>query len=230
MTAYADAKRPPVAKGHLLWGQIPGHQKDPLGYPMTLARTYGDIVHERFAHRHAYLITGPDAIRQVLVEEADKFQKAPVYRKLLSRFLGNGLLTSEGDFWRRQRKLSQPAFHSKRIQAYAQTMVDYTEQLLGGWQPGQVRDINKDMMRLTLNIVAKCLFSANIEEDANKIGAALTTLLEISERLFPTVFQGMPEWMPTETNRQIKEAAGGIDGTVTHIIAERRQSGEDNGD
>ena len=122
----------------------------------------------------AYMFNHPDDVRQILVTDASKFNKAPVYKDLLSYFLGNGLLTSEGDFWRRQRKLAQPAFHYKRIQAYAKVMVEYTTRLLKEWKPEEIRDINSDMARLTLSIVSKTLFNADIEQDASQIGKALT--------------------------------------------------------
>src|SRR5229473_2328027 len=178
MAASSTTSIPPTPPGNLILGQLPDYQRDSLGYELHVARTYGDIVHMRWVNRHAYFISHPDYVRQVLVDEADKFYKAPIYRTLLSYFLGNGLLTSDGDFWRRQRKLAQPAFHSRRIGSYGETMIGYTERLLEQWQPGQTRDINRDMMRLTLGIVAKTLFNADIDQDANRIGNALTDILE----------------------------------------------------
>src|SRR5689334_5012923 len=132
----AAKKNPPTPPGHFFWGHIPHYTNDQIGYERHIAATYGDIVHMRFVNRHAYLLNNPEDVKQVMVDQADKFYKAPFYREVLSRFLGNGLLTSDGDFWRRQRKLSQPAFHHKRIQAYGQIMVDHTLKLLEQWQPG----------------------------------------------------------------------------------------------
>src|SRR4051812_1140346 len=176
----AVTKTPPTPPGHFFWGHVQDYIKDQIGFERHVAATYGDVVHVRFANRHAYLLSNPNDVKQVMVDQADKFYKAPVYREVLGRFLGNGLLTSDGDFWRRQRKLSQPAFHHKRIQAYGQIMVDNTLQMLDQWQPGEVRDINRDMMRLTLRIVARALFSADVEGEAHKVGEALTMLLEVS--------------------------------------------------
>src|SRR5258708_7347076 len=142
----------PGPKSNSLLGQLPEYQKDSLGYQKYLAETYGDVVHVRWVNQHAYLVSHPDAVKQVLVDESEKFYKARIYRSLLSRFLGNGLLTSDGDFWRRQRKLAQPAFHHKRVQAYAEVMVEYAERMVNEWHAGEVRDINRDMMRLTLSV------------------------------------------------------------------------------
>ena len=139
-------------------------------------------------------------------------------------------MTIDGDFCRRQRKLAQPAFHTKRVQAYAQVMVDYTARLLDQWQPGQVRDINRDMMRLTLGIVAKTLFNADIDKDANRIGEALTVILEVTTARVQSPIQVIPEWIPTPGNRKRKAAVEELDRIVMGIIDERRAASDDQGD
>ena len=221
---------PPTPPGNLILGHLDNYRRDPLGYEAHIAGTYGDIVHMRWVNRHAYFVSHPDYVRQVLVDEADKYYKAPIYRTLLSYFLGNGLLTSDGDFWRRQRKLAQPAFHTRRIQSYADTMVGYTERLLDQWQAGQTRDINRDMMRLTLGIVAKTLFNADIDQDANRIGDALTDILEVTTERIQSPIQVIPDWIPTDSNRRRKAAVHDLDAIVLGIIGERRASSEDQGD
>jgi len=221
---------PPTPPGNLILGHLGSYRADPMGYEIHVARTYGDIVHMRWVNRHAYFISHPDYVRQVLVDEADKFYKAPIYRTLLSYFLGNGLLTSDGDFWRRQRKLAQPAFHTRRIQSYAETMVDYTERLLEQWEPGQTRDMNRDMMRLTLGIVAKTLFNADIDQEANHIGDALNDILDVTTERMQSPIQVIPEWIPTEGNRRRKAAVQGLDAIVLGMIEQRRKANEDQGD
>jgi cytochrome P450 len=226
--AKHEPPSPPTA--NLILGHLPNYQRDSMGYETHVARTYGDIVHMRWVSRHAYFISHPDYVRQVLVDEADKFYKAPIYRDLLSYFLGNGLLTSDGDFWRRQRKLAQPAFHTKRIQSYAGVMVDYTARLLSEWQPGQMRDLNRDMTRLTLSIVAKTLFNADIEKDANRIGNALTDILEVTTKRIQSPIQVIPDWIPTEGNKRRKAAVRELDAIVLGMIEQRRAANEDQGD
>jgi cytochrome P450 len=220
----------PGPKGHPLLGHLREYRADTLGFEKHLAKTYGDVVHIRFANRDSYLISNPDDIRKVLVEESDKYFKAPIYRIILSRFLGNGLLTSDGDFWKRQRKLSQPAFHTKRIQAYADTMVEYTQNLVDSWHAGQTRDINHDMMRLTLNIVVKSLFNTEIGEEADRIGDALTTVLEASSEGVQSVLQMLPEWIPLPRNIRNKRGVKQLDAIIMRIINERRASKEHKGD
>jgi cytochrome P450 len=220
----------PGPKGHPILGHLREVRRDQLGYEKWLAQEYGDVVHVRFANRHAYLISNPEDIRKVLVEEADKYYKAPIYHLLLSRFLGNGLLTSEGDFWKRQRKLSQPAFHTKRIQAYAETMVDFTRNMLNTWAANQVHIVNHDMMRLTLSIVVKTLFNSEIGEEANQIGEALTTVLEATNEGSQSLFFMLPEWIPLLRNIRNKRGVRQLDDVIMPIINARRGSSEDTGD
>ena len=221
---------PAGPKGNFFLGSLPEYRKDTIGYERYLAKTYGDVVYLRFANRPAYMFNHPDDVRQILVTDASKFNKAPVYKDLLSYFLGNGLLTSEGDFWRRQRKLAQPAFHYKRIQAYAKVMVEYTTRLLKEWKPEEIRDINSDMARLTLSIVSKTLFNADIEQDASQIGKALTVLLDITNDRVQSPIQVIPDWIPTPNNRKRKEAVQALDAIITDIINRRRASNVDQGD
>ncbi len=223
-------KQVPGPKGQPIFGNLRDYQEDTLGYERRLMEQYGDVVHVSFAGRHAYLISNPDDVRKVLVEEAQNFHKAPIYRILLSRFLGNGLLTSEDDFWKRQRKLAQPAFHTKRIQAYADTMVDYTRRTLDSWEDGQVRIVNQDMMRLTLSIVVKTLFNTEIGEEANRIGEALTTVLDATTEGVQSVFQMLPEWVPIPRNIRNRRGVRQMDAIIMRIVEERQASNEDTGD
>jgi cytochrome P450 len=144
------------------------------------------------------------------------------------RVFGKGLLTSEGDFWLRQRRLAQPAFHRARIASYASTMVEYTERLLDEWQDGEERDIHKEMMRLTLQIVGKTLFDADVEHDAQDVGKSLELLLEIGADFRRTLF--VPQWLPTPTNIRKERAIRLIENVLYRIIAEKRASGRDAGD
>jgi len=220
----------PGPKGHPIFGHLREYRADTLGFERGLMQQYGDIVHVRFANRQGYLITHPDDIRKVLVEEPEKYYKAPIYRMLLARFLGNGLLTSEGDFWKRQRKLSQPAFHTKRIQTYAETMVRYTQDMLDSYRDGNSRDMNRDMMHLTLSIVVKSLFNTEIGAEADRIGEALTTVLEATTDGVQSVLQMLPEWVPLQRNIKNKRGVKQLNDVIMPIINGRRNSNEDKGD
>src|SRR5262245_60486292 len=132
-------------KGRLLLGSGPDLARDQLGFYVSCAREYGDVVPIRLGPRRALLIYHPDAIEEILVTRSRDFIKSPGVR-LLGWLLGQGLLLSEGDFWLRQRRLVQPAFHRQRIEAYAAAMTAYAERLLEGWRDGEVRDVHAEMM------------------------------------------------------------------------------------
>jgi cytochrome P450 len=144
------------------------------------------------------------------------------------RLFGNGLLTSEGDFWLRQRRLAQPAFHRTRIASYGDTMVRYTEQMLEHWSHGQEVDAHQEMMQLTLNIVGKTLFDAEVAGDAREIGKTITMLLDFSSDFRRLIFT--PKWLPTPRNIQTTLAIRRLNKIVFRMIAQRRASGRDAGD
>src|ERR1700677_3293911 len=142
---------PPGPKRHWLSGNLPEFQRDRLQFLTDCARNYGDIVELRLGPRRVFSLAHPDPIEQVLVTQNNCFRKHFGLR-LNPLVLGNGLVTSEGDFWLRQRRLIQPIFNRARLAGYAQTMIDATQQMLAGWQAGQTREIYADMMGLTLAI------------------------------------------------------------------------------
>jgi cytochrome P450 len=170
------------------------------------------------------MVNNPDYIREVLVTKADSFPKAERDITILSKFLGNGLLTSEGDFHKKQRKLAQPVFHRQRIQSYAETMVAYTNQVVGNWRDGESRQICDEMMSLTMFIVAKTLFDADMDDMAGEvetIGQAIEDLQAISNAEYRT-FIILPEWVPTRNNRLRKKGRAVMYGIIDRLIAERR--------
>ena len=142
-------------KGSFVVGNLPEFGRDPLGFLERCARDFGDFVPLRFLGRPVLFINAPAAIEQVLVSQARNFRKTIGYRTpFMRRLFGQGLLTSEGEFWTRQRRLSQPAFHRDRIATYAGTIVEFTEQMLAAWRPGETRNIHEEMMRLTTRVVS----------------------------------------------------------------------------
>ncbi len=209
------------------WSLGPLNSGDPLGYFTKIVREYGDVVGLRVLNFRILLINHPNDIEEVLVNHPRKFVKGRVLQAN-KRVFGKGLLTSEGDFWLRQRRLAQPAFHRARIAGYASTMVEYTERLLHEWQNGEERDIHKEMMRLTLQIVGKTLFDADVERDAQDVGKSLELLLELGANFRRTIF--IPQWLPTPTNLRFERAIRQIEKVLYRIIAEKRASGHDAGD
>ena len=213
--------RPPGPKDRSILGNFPMGSEDPLGTFTGWARTYGDIFHYRFLHRHIYFINHPELIKEVLITQASRFRKGDAVRAN-RRIFGNGLLSNEGASWLEQRRLIQPAFHRTRIESYAATMVAYTERMLATWVAGEIRDIHEDMMRLTLEIVSMALFSVEITSEEDRIAIALNTLMRLStggRLLLPEVFRRIP----TAKNRQYKRATDELDEIVYGIIRRRQQ-------
>ncbi len=201
---------------------------DPIGYFTKCIREYGDIVFLRFLGVPMCLLNRPDCIESVLVTQHNNFEKSKDYRAL-RRVLGNGLLTSEGEFWRRQRKLVQPAFHQERIAAYTEVMVAYSERMLASWKDGQGLDVHEAMMRLTLDIVAKTLFDTDVSREAEDVGAALQFLMGKFMRQAAFAFL-LPASIPIPTTRRLRRAVGQLDKVIYEIIRRRRASGTMSGD
>jgi cytochrome P450 len=199
----------------------------PLEYFTKLAREYGDVAGIRILNFKTIFINHPDTIEEALVTNARKYTKGRVLRANRHVF-GEGLLTSEGEFWLRQRRLVQPAFHRARIASYAAAMVEYTQRMLEGWRDGEERDAHQEMMRLTLQIVGKTLFDADVERDAQEVGKSLELLLEIGANFRRTIF--VPHWLPTPTNLRVKREVAQIEKILYRIIADRRASDRDAGD
>lgn len=203
-------------------------RRDSLGFLTELRRRYGDIAHFQVGREHFYLISRPEWIGDILVTHQRNFHKSRALQAA-KRVLGEGLLTSEGEFHLRQRRLAQPAFHRRRIAGYAESMIAYAERTRKRWKHGEVLDIDREMMRLTLAIVGKTLFDADVEGEAEEVGAALTNLME----LFPFTtlpFYSLVEKLPIPAMQRAGHALATLDALIYRMIAERRASGEDTGD
>lgn len=224
------ASQAPGPTGGLVLGVMPEFNQDSLGFITRCRVNYGDIVRMRFLYLTVFFLYHPDDIEYVLSTNAKNFIKSRSLRSpFFQRLVGNGLLTSEGDFWLRQRRLAQPAFHRQRIGTYGEVMVQFTDRMLSSWRPGEIRDIHSDMMRLTLEIVVKTLFNADVSNDADRVR---TTLSEIVK---PFASQATLKWimdnrLPTAGHRRFFRAAHDIDSIVYRIISERRRSKRDEGD
>ena len=195
---------------------------------IAMKETHGDIAHWRIGPQHLYLFSHPDLIRDVLVTNGRNFHKSRGLERA-KRLLGNGLLTSEDEFHLRQRRLAQPAFHRQRIASYAVTMGEYATRTSERWLDGQTLDMHTEMMRLTLGIVARTLFDADVENEAAEIGEALTTAFE-SFNFAMLPFTEYLEKLPLPSVRRFNAARDTLDRTIYRMIEERRRSREDKGD
>jgi cytochrome P450 len=180
------------------------------------------------AHHHYYVFNDPDLIRDVLITQADNFRKGPALRHAKVT-LGEGLLTSEADFHRRQRRLSQPAFHAQRVNAYASDMTRFALRMGAQWQDDQTFDAHEAMMELTLAIVAKTLFDADVETEVKQIGDAMNISVGMFTRaMLP--FGPLLNYLPLPGNFRFQKARRLLWDTLARFVEQRRASGVDRGD
>ncbi len=186
-------------------------------------RTYGPFVRTRLP-MHLYFVADPAVIDEILVKKADAFRKDRTSR-LMGRVIGKGLLVNEGESWRRQRRLMQPAFHQRHLQGYATQMATAVERAAGAWSPGEVRNVHDDMMAVTMTIVAEALFGTGVAGNTDRVGHAIAEMMEEFGRILGLAARFQPPaWVPTRVNRKLRAAARQIDGLILGIIAERKKS------
>jgi cytochrome P450 len=186
-----------------------------------MAREYGDISFWQFLHISSYFFAHPDDIESVLVTHYRSFTKGLGTRANPELF-GNGLLTSEGEFWLRQRRLSQPAFHRTRIAAYADIMAHQADHMLAGWRDGQELDIHREMMETTLAIATRTLFGVELGPKMPVVADALDAFIRKNAGF--SVWQMLLK-LPTPRRRQFLKGVRALDEIVYGIIQERRASG-----
>lgn len=219
----------PGPEGNRFFGpMVARSRRDPLGFMTELARTYGDICSFRVGLERVFFINRPDYVRDVLVNHYDNFLKGRG-RQRAKHFLGEGLLLSEGELHRRQRRLAQPAFHRRRISAYADVMADYCERTSARWRDGQTLDVWPEMLRLTLGVTGKTLFNADVESESDEVGRAMSAAT-LQYRAFKLPLAGLLERLPLPHIREFQRGKERLRRIVLQIIEERRRSGEDCGD
>jgi cytochrome P450 len=201
--------------------------RDKLAFFKELAR-YGDVSQVRFGPRRIALISHPDDIRRILVTEQKKFTKGNALAQT-ETLLGQGLLTSEGEFHLRQRRMIQPGLHRERLAGYGQVMTDYAERMQTRWTDGQRLDVHEEMMHLTLGIAGRTLFDVDVEHEASEIGE----VLDLSLKMF--LYAVLPlgtllEYAPIPWVRRLHYARRRMDELIAGIITRRRREGIDRGD
>lgn len=221
----ATAAQPPSPpRWRSLLGAIRFFTRDRIQNLHDLHSEYGDFVLSQLGRTKIYFVANPEAIQECLVSRHKDFHKSRSYFAL-RLVMGNGLVTSEGDFHLRQRRMIQPAFHRDRIREYGLAMVQFAAQARDEYQAGQSYDINRSMMRVTLYIVAKALFNSDVTADARRIGKALDTLMHM-DAVFLNPFGPLIAKLPLPINRLRKKMVADIDDVIYRMIAERRASGD----
>jgi cytochrome P450 len=221
----ADVRGPAA---HPLWGHLLDLRRDPLAFFSMCARDYGDAVPLRFINVRTLLLNHPRYVEAVLVANHDAFDKPPVFRRNRS-IMGDGLLVTDGEGWRRQRRVAQPAFDRSHLTAYARAFVDVAERAVAGWRDGTTYDVHREMTRITVIAVTATLFGTDVEDEADrlvdgvgKIATAMTARLN--------TYYAIPERLPTPANLLLRRGVRQVEEVVGRLIGERRASGENRDD
>jgi len=233
----ANFDRPPGPRSNNPLLGLLAYRRGRLDFLLSLAQRYGDICYFEMGSQKVYLLNHPDFIKEVLVDNSQNFIKGPALQRA-KLLLGEGLLTAEGETHRSHRRLAQPAFHRSRIEAYAKVMNEYTARRIADWRDGQTIDLAEEMMALTLAIVGKTLFDADMEHEAAEIGAAITDMLKATDTSsISSVLSDLMKKLPVVRSRsaakakaKFENAKATLDKLILRIIDERKKSGADRGD
>jgi len=231
-TAALPLARAPGPRGAPIFGSLFDAWRDPLKLLSEGARDHGNVVRFRFGSFQYVLVSGLNEIQHVLVKNQKNYIKSKSYQGV-RLILGNGLLTSEGEFWRRQRRLAQPAFHVQRLRGLAATMARLTGDTLERWkampESRRTLDIHDEMYRLTFRIVGQTLCSSDVEGDAQAIGAALTVAVQYANDYVEQLVR-LPPWLPLPKNLRFRRALGTLDSLVYRLIEEHRAASDHESD
>jgi cytochrome P450 len=215
-------------KGRLLSGTMREYGADPVASMLRWRDHHGDFVPIRFGPFRAHVAFGPAEIEEVLVDHAADFRKSFGTRMLIP-LLGRGLLTAEGDEWLRHRRLASPAFHRARVEGYGRTMARYAEDSVNAWRDGQTVDLHDEMTALTLRIVARTLFDADVTAQIEEVARLGTEIQDFYYLRFASLRFLIPTWLPTPGNRRLGATTRRLDDVVYGMIR-ACQPGEDRGD
>ena len=220
----------PRVPGHPVIGNLSEFARDRVGLLTRLPEQYGDIARIDLGFfARAFVVSSPELAHETLVTQDDAFVKTLGLTLFARPLLGEGLVTSQGDFHRRQRRMIAPAFMSKRIAAYAGTMASYADACVQRLRRADVADLSQEMMRLTFEIVGKTLFDADVSGEAKVVGDALTSVMETFTRQISSIVP-LPPAVPTPSNLRARRAVRRLDELVYRLVRERRASGDDTGD
>jgi cytochrome P450 len=203
--------------------------REPLTFLQEMIQRYGDIVHLHLGPVHTYVINHPNLIRQVLITKGKSFRKWERQKRVFRKIDGDGLINSEGDFWLRQRRLIQKAFHQRRLARYAEMMVELTQRRFDHWIDGTAINLDQEMSQLALEISGQTLFGVDLSDQAAWLGETAEILRSTFIREF-LAFVPLPDWLPLPSKRRMRRAIRTLDTFISGIIRDRRASGEDKGD
>ena len=196
---------------------------DPIETLSTISQKYGDIAYFNLGRKnHVYLINNPDYIEKVLIFDHKTFRKGKRL-ELAKGLLGEGLVTSEGDFHDHQRRLIQPIFHPTQIKNYGKIMIDFAIRFRDRWKDGSTIDISKEMMELTLGIICKSVLNYDVESEAKDVGKWLTTTRNYSKRLQNPIGHVLDKIPILPAPKGAREAKNGLDSLIYGLISDRKK-------
>ena len=223
----SSASLPPGPKGLPIVGNTFQFRRDPLRFVREMQETYGRMATVRFGKQQIVMFFRPEHVRYFLVEKPRNFVKPGLGN--LRFLLGDGLLTTDGDFHRQQRRFVQPAFHKHCVEGYAGTMVRLTEEMLSQWQPGSEVDMSREMQQLTLRIIMNALFNIDSPAQSSYLGQAFNQLITNSSRTVGSVRRLRLD-LPFTPYGRMMESKRALDTFVYDLIKQRRAEGRDVGD
>jgi cytochrome P450 len=228
-----SSRRPPGLEGWPLLGNLPEARRDPLRFVSRMAAVPSNLVYYRIGPYTGYLVNHPDGIQYVLRKNFQNYSKDNYDYEALKPVVGEGLLTANGDYWRRQRRLIQPAFHPKMIEGFGFKATNLTLKMLARWEMdfagGQPFDVADEMSRLALQIIGEVLFGVELRGEAIRVARSFQFLNADVSRRLTTPF-APPLWVPTPRNLRFKQARVELDRVVYGMIENRRRSGPAEGD
>lgn len=206
--------------------RIPEIQGNPLAFLQRNAAEHGDFIHYPLGLWEVFQLNHPELIEHVLVTNQRNYSKNTVQYNTLAKITGRGLLTSDGRFWRRQRRMIQPAFHRQKVLGWGETMIKATQNMLGNWekaaQANQPLDIDEEMMAVTLNVVGEALLGLDLQADAGQLTHAVLTMLDYvvyrSQQLV-----ALPLMVPTPRNRRVRDGLHLLDDLIDKAICDHEQ-------
>ena len=210
----------PTLKGHWLWGNLKDFNADHLSFIESAAKQ-GDLVKIRFGPMRGYFVNHPDHVCKVLAARSKSFRKPAVVKRALSDILGENIFTSNGASWKSKRQALQPAFHLRHVERYTQIMQDCIERELQGWRAGAVIDLDAAMSRVTMHIIVRTMFDADLGDRADELIAVFTRLFHLAYRRM-ALYALVPNWLPTRSNREVKRLTAEVRSLLRSYIADWR--------
>lgn len=214
-------RRPPGPTGEPLFGSSRRYARDPFRFLESIERAYGSVARFEMGPVDVYVVTDPDAIERVLVDEAADFRKPDFQQDALGDLLGEGLLLSEGETWRRRRELANPAFGMARLSSMAGRITDHAESRVAGWEVGEVVDVESEMTRVTIDVITDLMMGVSLDDDT--LAHLQRELEPLGRRFEPDPLRfALPDWVPLPGDAEFDAAVGELESVVDDVVAARR--------